>query len=171
MAFVVLPVVEIWLITQVAGQLGWPLALLAVIGVSVAGAWLVRREGIGVIRRVQASLESARMPTNDLADGAMIFFASALMLTPGFLTDAVGLALLIPPIRAVLRPPVVAFFRRRLDVRVGRVGGPGGFGPTGGFGYGAGPARGPQRGDIVDVEGHPTDDVGDDGGQDPPELR
>lgn len=180
LAFIVLPVIEIWLITQVAGQLGWPLALVAVIGVSVAGAWLVRREGLGVIRRVQSSLGSARVPTNELADGAMIFFASALMLTPGFLTDAVGLALLIPPIRAILRPPVIAFFRRRLDLRVGTVGGfgpGGGFGSNAGFGFG-GPPGGPRpRGDVVDVDGRPTDpgpdesdDPGDD--QDPrPGLR
>ena len=154
-AFVVLPVVEIWLITQVADPLGWPLTILLVIGISVAGASLVRREGVGVIRRVRHSLESGRLPTNELADGAMIFFASALMLTPGFLTDALGLALLIPPIRAVLRPPVIAFFRRRLDVRVANLGGPG-FGP-GGFRPGGpfGPA-GPARGDVVDVEGRPT---------------
>ncbi len=170
-AFVVLPVIEIWLITQVAGQLGWPLAIALVIGVSVAGAWLVRREGLGVIRRVQTSLQNARMPTNELADGAMIFFASALMLTPGFLTDAVGLALLIPPIRAVLRPPVIAFFRRRLDVRVGSIGGVGGFrpgpgaGPGSGFGFGAGPT--PRRGDIVDVDGRPSGADSDGGDDDP----
>lgn len=169
-AFVVLPVIEIWLITQVAGQLGWPLAIALVIGVSVAGAWLVRREGLGVIRRVQASLQSARMPTNELADGAMIFFASALMLTPGFLTDALGLALLIPPIRALLRPPVVAFFRRRLEVRVGSVGGFG-AGPGPGFGFGTG--RRPRPGDIVDVDGRPSDppDTQDDGPDERPGLR
>ncbi len=164
-AFVVLPVIEIWLITQVAGQLGWPLAIALVIGVSVAGAWLVRREGLGVIRRVQTSLQNARMPTNELADGAMIFFASALMLTPGFLTDAIGLALLIPPIRAVLRPPVVAFFRRRLDVRVGSVGG---FGPGPGAGFGFGTGRGPGRGDIVDVDGRPSG-AGSDGADEDPD--
>ncbi len=161
-AFVVLPVIEIWLITQVAGQLGWPLAIVAVIGVSVAGAWLVRREGLGVIRRVRTSLEGGRMPTNELADGAMIFFASALMLTPGFLTDAVGLALLIPPIRAVLRQPVVAFFRRRLEVRVGTVGGFG-PGPGPGFGFGSSPGR-RGRGDVVDVDGRPSDEPPPDDG-------
>ena len=120
LAFIVLPVIEIWLITQVAGQVGWPWAIVAVIGVSVAGAWLVKREGLGVIRRVRTRLEEGSLPGKELADGAMIFFAAALMLTPGFLTDAVGLALLIPPIRAILRPPVVAFFpapARRPDRR------------------------------------------------------
>ncbi len=148
-AFIVLPVAEIWLITQVAGELGWALTLLLVISVSAAGAFLVRREGIGVIRRVRGSLQGGKIPTNDLADGAMIFFASALMLTPGFLTDGVGLALLIPPIRAVLRPPIIAFFRRRVDVRIAGLGGPGAGGPFGSFG----PFGNPRRRDVYDVDG------------------
>ncbi len=149
-AFVVLPVLEIYLITQVAGQVGWPLAIILVIAISAAGAWLVRREGLGVIDRVRHSLRAGRLPTNDLADGAMIFFASALMLTPGFLTDALGLALLIPPIRAVLRPPVIAFFRRRIDLRMAKTtGGIGGF-----SGFGGGPSadrRYRDRGEVHDV--------------------
>jgi UPF0716 protein FxsA len=116
-AFIVVPVVEIFLITQVASQLNWLPTIALVIGVSVIGAWLVKREGLSVINRVRTALKAGTIPTNELADGAMIFFASALMLTPGFLTDFVGLALLIPPIRAILRPPVIAFFKKRLDVK------------------------------------------------------
>jgi UPF0716 protein FxsA len=180
-AFIVLPVVEIWLLTQVAGQIGWALALFLVIGVSAAGAWLVRREGLGVIRRIQAALNDARMPANELADGAMIFFASALMLTPGFLTDAVGLALLIPPIRAVLRPPLISFFRRRVDLRVGGLGNGGAgfgrsFGTAGPFGA-AGPFGRPghhgrpgRDDDIIDVDERP-DQRPDDPNDTPPELR
>jgi len=109
--------------------------MLTVILVSAAGAWLVKREGIGVMRRVKESLQGGRIPTDDLADGAMIFFASALMLTPGFLTDGLGLAMLIPPVRALLRPPVIAYFRRRIDLKVGGLGGfGGGGGPMGPFG-------------------------------------
>ncbi len=161
-AFIVLPVLEIYLITQVAGQVGWPLAIVLVIAISAAGAWLVRREGLGVIGRVRESLRAGRMPANDLADGAMIFFASALMLTPGFLTDALGLALLIPPIRAVLRPPVIAFFRRRIDVRVANA--TGGLGGFGSFGTGpSGPsARRSRPDDVLDVDvvGEDDDDAG-----------
>ena len=147
-AFIVVPVVEIWLITQVAGQLGWFETIFLVIAVSAAGAWLVRREGLGVIRRIQENLRGARIPTDDLADGAMIFFASALMLTPGFLTDVVGLALLIPPIRAILRPPLIRAFRSRVEVRTAGMGsGIGGGIP--GFGR-----RGPAAGrDVYDVSG------------------
>ena len=153
LAFIVLPVLEIWLITEVAGPLGWPLTILLVIGVSLAGAALVRREGLGVIRRVQNGLSAGRLPTDELANGAMIFFASALMLTPGFLTDGVGLALLLPPIRAVLRPPMIAFFRRRVDVRIGGSG----FGAGGLGGFPGGPF-GRSRRDVMDVDGRPRPD-------------
>ena len=154
-AFVVVSPIEIYLITQVAGQLDWPLTLVLVIGVSVAGAWLVKREGISVIKRVRDGLGSGRIPTNELADGAMIFFASALMLTPGFLTDFVGLALLIPPIRALLRPSVVSFFKKRIELKASsfgaNLGGPG----APGFGGFTGPRSAPgQPGfgrDVYDV--------------------
>ena len=125
-AFIVVPVVEIYLITQVAGEIGWGPTIVLVIGISMAGAWLVKREGLSVIRRIQNALSGGKIPTNELADGAMIFFASALMLTPGFLTDALGLALLIPPIRALLRSPLISFFRKRIDVRTSSFGAAGG---------------------------------------------
>lgn len=148
-AFIVVPVVEIWLITQVAGQLGWFETIFLVIAVSAAGAWLVRREGLGVIRRIQESFRGAKLPTDDLADGAMIFFASALMLTPGFLTDFVGLALLIPPIRAILRPPLIRAFRKRVEVRTAGLGASFGSGGFTGFGR-----RGPGAGrEVYDVPG------------------
>jgi len=122
LAFIVVPVVEIFMITQVASQLGWLPTILLVIGVSLVGAWLVKREGLSVIGRVRDATGKGKLPTNELADGAMIFFASALMLTPGFLTDFIGLALLTPPVRAILRPPVISFFTSRLEVRTASFG-------------------------------------------------
>lgn len=167
-AFIVVPVVEIYMITQVASQLGWFTTIALVIGVSLVGAWLVKREGMGVIRRVRESAANGKLPTNELADGAMIFFASALMLTPGFLTDFVGLALLIPPIRAILRPPVISFFRSRLEVRTASFGSsafgrprPGGFGRTSpGFGrdvFDVDGARPPADADITDITPEPPE--------------
>ena len=122
LAFLVVPVVEIFLITKVASQIDWLPTILIVISVSLIGAWLVKREGLSVINRVRDGFARGRLPTDELADGAMIFFASALMLTPGFLTDFVGLALLIPPIRAILRPPVISFFRKRVELKASTVG-------------------------------------------------
>jgi len=155
LAFFLVPVIEIYLITQVASQIAWGPTIVLVIGVSLVGAWLVKREGLGVIQRIRGGFSEMRVPTNELADGAMIFFASALMLTPGFLTDFVGLALLIPPIRALLRGPVVAFFSKRLEVKAQGFGVPPGV--VGGFGggsaagnpFGAGPFGRPGAGRNV----------------------
>lgn len=176
LAFIVVPVVEIVLITQVASQISWLPTIALVIGVSMVGAWLVKREGLSVINRVRTSLGAGTLPTNELADGAMIFFASALMLTPGFLTDFLGLALLIPPIRALLRPPVIAFFKKRVDVKTGgfgsavfggsSAGGVGGqanpFGATRRPGFGrdvfdAESSRPPADADLTDITSEPPE--------------
>ena len=134
LAFVVVTLLELFLITQVASQISLLPTIALVILVSLVGAYLVKREGLSVLARIRDSFGQLRMPTNELADGAMIFFASALMLTPGFLTDVLGLALLIPPIRAIMRPPVVKFFSKRLDVKAQSFGVP--PGATQGFGAG-----------------------------------
>lgn len=170
LAFIVVPVVEIFMITQVASQLGWLSTIVLVIGVSLVGAMLVKREGLSVIRRVRDVAGRGKLPTNELADGAMIFFASALMLTPGFITDFVGLALLIPPIRALLRPPVISFFSKRLEVRTagfgsavfgGRPGGPAGFGRRNpGFGrtvFDAEASRPAADADLTDITPEPPE--------------
>lgn len=168
-AFIVVPVVEIFMITQVASQLGWLSTIILVIGVSLVGAWLVKREGLDVIRRVRDATGEGRMPTNELADGAMIFFASALMLTPGFLTDFVGLALLIPRIRALLRPRVIAFFKKRIDVRTQGFGSTV-FGGPGGAGFGRrSPGRGRQVFDVTSSRGAADADLTDITPE-PPEL-
>lgn len=175
LAFIVVPVIEIFLITQVASQFDWPITIVLVIGVSMVGAWLVKREGMGVIDRVRKALNSGKLPTDELANGAMIFFASALMLTPGFLTDFLGLALLIPPIRAILRPPVVAFFKKRVEVKSQGLGGAlfgaqrfGAQRPPGSW-----PGSRPGAGrDVFDASARPTPQDADitDITPDPPEL-
>lgn len=102
--FLVVPLIEIALFIQVGGLIGlWP-TLGIVILTAVAGSWLVRSQGLSELSRLRGSLSDLRDPTEPLAHGAMILFAGALLLTPGFFTDAVGLALLAPPVRrAVLR--------------------------------------------------------------------
>ena len=101
--FVVTPIVELTVIVQVAGSTGVMNTIGLLILVSLVGAWLVRREGLGILRRAQAELAKGRMPGRELVDGLLVLLAGALMLTPGFVTDAVGLALLLPPVRAILR--------------------------------------------------------------------
>ena len=116
--FVVTPIVELAVIVQVAGSTGVMNTIGLLVLVSLVGAWLVRREGLGILRRAQAELAKGRMPGRELVDGLLVLLAGALMLTPGFVTDAVGLALLFPPVRAVLR--LVATRRLSRSVDAGR---------------------------------------------------
>jgi UPF0716 protein FxsA len=130
--FLVVPLLELAVIIQVGQAIGAAETILLLIVVSVAGGWLVKREGVGVLRRISTAVSAGRVPGRELADGALIVFAGALLLTPGFLSDVLGIALLLPPVRAVVRPVLVGVLTRRaIDRRLGPrgPGGPSGRGP------------------------------------------
>ena len=114
LVFLVVPLVELYVLIQVGSAIGAlnTIALLVLMG--VAGGWLMKREGLGVVRRVRSQLSAGRVPATEVVDGFLILFGGALMLTPGFLSDILGLALLVPPVRALVR----AGLSRRLRVRV-----------------------------------------------------
>ncbi len=133
LVFLVVPIVELAVIVQVGQTIGVAETLVVLIAVSLAGGWLVKREGLGVVRRISTAVSGGRVPGKELADGALIVLAGALLLTPGFLSDLLGLALLLPPVRAAIRPPLMAFLTRRaIDRGLGPRGrrGPGGRGRT-----------------------------------------
>lgn len=111
MLFIIVPIVELAIIIQVGSRVGVLTTVVLLIGVSVVGAWMVKFQGLGVLNRIQRGLSQGELPTKELVNGGLILFAGALMLTPGFLTDAVGLALLLPPVRAVVRPRLARRFR------------------------------------------------------------
>jgi UPF0716 protein FxsA len=98
-AFLAVPLIEIALFIQIGGAIGlWP-TLLIVILTAVLGTYLVRTQGLMAISRLQSSFSQLQDPTEPLAHGAMILFAGALLLTPGFFTDGLGFALCVPFIR------------------------------------------------------------------------
>lgn len=137
---VAVPIIEIALFIEVGGWLGlWP-TLAIVIATAMAGAALLRSQGRGVMAELQGRLRQGGDPTGPIAHGAMILFAGALLLTPGFFTDAVGFALLVPPVRAALLRWGAARFAGAVHVQT--------------FGTGAGPgARRPGGpGDVVEGE-------------------
>ena len=100
--FVLLPIAELYLIYQVGDSIGilWTLLLLA--ADSVLGSVLLRSQGRTVWRRFNDAMASGRMPHREVQDGVAVIFGGAFLITPGFLTDAIGLALLLPPTRAVV---------------------------------------------------------------------
>jgi UPF0716 protein FxsA len=112
--FVLVPIVELAVIIQVGQAIGVVETLLLMVVVSVVGAWLVKREGIGVWRRAQRQMDAGVMPGRELVDGVLIMVAGALLLLPGFVSDCLGILLLLPPVRALVRGLVI----RRLRTRV-----------------------------------------------------
>ncbi len=98
-AFIAVPMIEIALFIQVGGYIGVLSTLLIVLITAIVGSYLVRNQGLRELGNLQRSFSEMRDPTEPLANGAMILFAGALLLTPGFFTDIVGLSLLVPSVR------------------------------------------------------------------------
>ena len=118
-AFIAVPLIEIALFIQVGGAIGlWP-TLLVVVITAVLGTYLVRQQGRLALSQVQQSFSELNDPSEPLAHGAMILFAGALLLTPGFFTDAVGFLLLMPPVRT----RAFAWVRTRVNVQSFQMGG------------------------------------------------
>jgi len=109
--FLVVPIVELYVILQVSHAIGALNTIGVLILDSIIGAWLMKREGLGVLRRLQSKLEGGEMPGTELVDGFLILFGGALMLTPGFVTDIVGMIAILPPTRAVLRKLLAKRFK------------------------------------------------------------
>ena len=93
------PLLELFVFIQVGNWIGYEPTIALMLGISICGALLVKREGLGAWRRAQAQLRAGEVPAAELVDGALIMGAGALLLTPGFVTDAIGLLLLLPPVR------------------------------------------------------------------------
>jgi UPF0716 protein FxsA len=131
--FLVAPLVELAVIVQVAGAVGALNTVGLLIAVSLVGAWLAKREGLITLRRIQVALGRGDIPSREVADGALILMAGALMIAPGFISDVVALLLLFPPTRAVIRPVLVRSLAKRGRARVTVMGtpGPGGRGSGG----------------------------------------
>jgi UPF0716 protein FxsA len=114
--FLVVPLAELYFIIQVGQAFGALNTIALLIIISAAGAWLVKREGISVWKRFQRQIESGAVPGKEIADGVMILFAGALLMTPGFLTDILALALLLPPVRAAIRSVLMKQAAKRAGI-------------------------------------------------------
>jgi UPF0716 protein FxsA len=112
------PLVEIAVFLQVVQWIGVLDTLAVMLVISLGGAWIVKRQGVGTLARMRAELDAGRIPAGPLVDAALLLLAGFLLLVPGFVTDGLGLLLLLPPVRAL----VALGLGRRFAIRIrGRV--------------------------------------------------
>lgn len=150
---IVAPLVELYVIIQVAQVIGgWETIGLLVIE-SIVGAWLLRAQGLTTLRRISQATEQGRVPGKELVNGLLIIVAGALMIAPGFIGDIVGYLLLLPPTRALVRVPLMKHFEKK---GAGRFLGSFGAAGQGARFVGTFWASG---GDVVDVDGRDADSV------------
>ncbi|MGK2949487.1 MAG: FxsA family protein [Acidimicrobiales bacterium] len=109
--FLVVPLAELYVIVQVAGGIGVLETIALLIAISFVGAWLARVAGLSVLNRLQRTVRAGKVPSNEVVDGALVLFAGALMITPGFLSDALAILLLLPPTRALVRGTILRRIR------------------------------------------------------------
>lgn len=163
-ALIGIPLIEIALFVVIGGQIGLLSTILVVIATGIAGTILLRLEGIRVLDQVQRELNENRMPAASLIGAMLLGIAGILLITPGFLTDAIGFLLFLPPVREMAAETLIKAFRDRIVVV-----GPGGrashSGDRAGSRPGAGGARRDDRfsgGPVIDEVAVEVDEVADD---------
>jgi UPF0716 protein FxsA len=152
--FIVVPIVELYVIIQVGEAIGALPTLALLFADAILGSLLLRHQGRGAWRRFNEALAQRRFPAREVADGLMIAIGGTLLLAPGFITDIFGLILLIPPTRAVVRRFLGLYLGRRFVVV--------GAGTFGSRGAGAPPHPPPPGGRHYDFDGTAEEIDGED---------
>jgi UPF0716 protein FxsA len=169
--FIAVPIIEIAVLIQVGGWLGlWP-TLGLVILTAIVGSLELRAQGLATVNKLRRELDQGQIPTQTLFDGVCLLFAGALLLTPGFVTDVLGMLMFLAPFRRMLLQAVGPWVRKHAEARVythqSGPGGPAGPGGAGGpFGRRGGPGDGVIDAEYEDVTRKPGDE-GDDDDRDP----
>jgi UPF0716 protein FxsA len=118
LVFVVVPLAELYVIIEVGQAIGTVPTIAILVADSVLGSLLLRSQGRGAWRRLNEALAAGRAPAREALDGTLVIFGGAFLITPGFVTDLIGLVLLVPPTRALVRRALVAHLSRRFVVTV-----------------------------------------------------
>jgi UPF0716 protein FxsA len=116
--FTLLPIAELAILIRIGQATVWWAPILLVICTGIAGAALARWQGLRVYERIREDARAGRMPADALVDGFLILLAGILLVTPGVLTDLVGIAFLIPPVRTLVKRGAKAWIRRNVEIRV-----------------------------------------------------
>lgn len=115
--FIVWPVTELWLLFKLSDAFGFLTTLVIVFGTGILGAWLAKWQGLQAIIRLQNEIRQGALPAEAIGDGALIFIAGILLITPGTISDVAGLLLLIPPIRKAVLAGLRYWFANHVRVQ------------------------------------------------------
>jgi UPF0716 protein FxsA len=113
--FITVPLLEFFLLMKVGMRIGIVPTIATIFITGLIGAWLTRVQGLRTLRRFQEATREGRLPHEEVIDGVMILVAGAVLLTPGFLTDAIGFLLLTPPVRMVVRKRLSNYLKGRIQ--------------------------------------------------------
>jgi len=141
--FIVLPIVEILILVKIGMVTSFWVPIAIVIVTGVVGTALARREGWKVLERMREDAKTGQMPADSLIDGFLVLLAGVLFVLPGVLTDVVGIVLLFPPSRSLVKRGVAAWFKRNVKVHVGHT--------QGGYWLNAGGATLPGHDKIIEA--------------------
>lgn len=118
--FIAVPIAEIYVIIKVGEAIGPLLTVLLLAADSLIGAMLLRSQGRRAWTRFRETLQRGELPHREVVEGVLVIFGGALLITPGFLTDAIGVLLLVPPTRALFRRLLMRRLGRRIEFRASR---------------------------------------------------
>jgi UPF0716 protein FxsA len=136
-----IPVVEIYILVAIGHATSFWVPFAIVIGSIIAGTTVARHEGLRVLERMRENMQARRMPADSMVDAFLILIAGLLLIFPGVLTDIVGIALLIRPLRSLMKRGAKAWMRRHVEVHVASFGAP----------FGTSAARGTVQDQIIDA--------------------
>lgn len=115
--FFLVPIVELYLLIKIGSAIGALNTIMLVILTAVGGAYLAKREGLRTLYKIRENMLQGIMPAEGLVDACIIFFAGVLLLTPGFLTDTLGLLLLLPKTREIFKEYMKQWIRYKIEHR------------------------------------------------------
>ena len=113
--FTIIPLIEVWVLIHVGQQIGAFNTIALIVLSGILGAWLARSQGFYIISKIQYELSQGQMPTESLTDGLIILAGAILLITPGFVTDTMGLILLIPQSRTFVKKIVTSQFKNYIS--------------------------------------------------------
>ncbi|MGF1572688.1 MAG: FxsA family protein [Sumerlaeia bacterium] len=120
--FTLFTLAEIWLIFQMAELITWPFTILIAIGTGVVGSVMIKKQGISVMHKGIQQARGGKFPAQPIAEGVMIIIGGAFLMTPGVITDVIGLSTLIPPVRSFYARLMIGFVMRNFTLKARKIG-------------------------------------------------